>query len=285
MLPPPPGRVAVAHAQQVAAHAAVGLEAQAARAAPGAATSAGPPRSAAPRRRRSNAGASVVAAAGRARRAAPRQRTASGVVRQVARRAAPTTSRASRRRRAARSTDPRLAGEQRLALEQLAQRVEVARRSRRGTPRRTPSPRPTAALISAPRVVVLEDDRHDPRTPGSRRTAERASAAIRYAKFGAHCGVGSRRRTLDVPLRRHDAGADEAERGDRLVELRVVDRAERREDRATSGLTPALDRRRRRRRSAAASGSCSSGRDLDVVQLGGVEAEDLASCRRVSSRG
>ena len=35
-------------------------------------------------------------------------------------------------------TDPRLAGQQRLALEQLAQRVEVAPRSRRGTPRRTP---------------------------------------------------------------------------------------------------------------------------------------------------
>ena len=33
----------------------------------------------------------------------------------------------------------------------------------------------------------------------------------------------------------HDAGADEAERGDRLVELRVVDRPERFED---SGLQP-----------------------------------------------
>jgi hypothetical protein len=37
------------------------------------------------------------------------------------------------------------------------------------------------------------------RTSGSRRTALRASAAMRYAKFGAHCGVGSRNRTSTSP--------------------------------------------------------------------------------------
>ena len=61
---------------------------------------------------------------------------------------------------------------------------------------------------------------------------------MRKAKFGAHCGVGSRSRTSTSPAGGHDARADEPERRDRLVELGVVDRAERLEDPGTVSRAP-----------------------------------------------
>ena len=102
-------------------------------------------------------------------------------------------------------------------------------RSRRGTPRRTSSPRADRGVDLRARVVVLEHDRH---------LAHVRQPAHGGARVGCHqvrevrCALRRRQAEadVDVPLRRHDAGADEAERGDRLVELRVVDRSERRED-------------------------------------------------------
>ena len=76
-----------------------------------------------------------------------------------------------------------------------------------------------------PRVVVLEHDRH---------VAHRGQPAHGRAGVGRH-QEGEVRRALrrrqaqahlDVALRSHLAGADEAERRDRLVELRVVNGAE-----------------------------------------------------------
>ena len=57
---------------------------------------------------------------------------------------------AASRRRPAALAHPRLAREQRLALEQLAQRVEIASSVSPGNASAKPPPRATAALISAP---------------------------------------------------------------------------------------------------------------------------------------
>ena len=91
----------------------------------------------------------------------------------------------------------RLAGEQRLALEQLAQRVEVAGRLARERLVEAVAARDRGVDLLA-RVVVLE---HDGDLADLRQPAHggAASAAIRNAKFGAHCGVGSRRRTATSP--------------------------------------------------------------------------------------
>ena len=92
---------------------------------------------------------------------------------------------------------------------------------------------PTAALISVARVVVLELDSAPAAAPATR--------SDRGAGVGGH-QEGEVRRALrrrqpqphrHVTVVGHDQGADEAERGDRLVELRVVDRPERFEDSGT----------------------------------------------------
>ena len=77
--------------------------------------------------------------------------------------------------------------------------------------------------------MVLEDDGD---------LADLRQPAHGGARVGCHeereVGRALRRRKpqrdLDVAVLGHDQGADEAERGDRLVELRVVDRAQRLED-------------------------------------------------------
>ena len=125
---------AVSNSQQIAAHAAVGLQRQ-----------ADEPCAAQPRRqvrdgqRRAVAGDERGASASRGRPSAARSAaTARGVGAPAGpRRAAPRPSRAWRRRLEQRLAHARLAGDQRLALEQLAQRVQRARASRPGTRRRS----------------------------------------------------------------------------------------------------------------------------------------------------
>ena len=159
-----------------------------------------------------NAGASSDASMPSARRSS-RQRSASGPVELAERR---------RRRTAAGSGAP------------AAPCAGTACAARAGRPAVSPGNASENALAAVDRgvdlrarVVVLEDDVHRPVRDGAdgggrvRRHQEReVRRALRRGEPQAH------RHVVAV----HDAGADEAERGDRLVELRVVDRAQRLED-------------------------------------------------------
>ena len=126
---------------------------------------------------------------------------------------------------------PPLARHQRLALKQRPQRVQLAP----GLARERVAERAAATdggVDLVPRVVILELDQHLPQP---------RDALQRGPGVGGH-QEGEVRRALrrrepqphrHVTVVGHDQGADEAERGDRLVELRVVDRPERFKDSGT----------------------------------------------------
>ena len=189
---------AVADVQQRAAQAAVGLQAQADQPRAPQPASAGPPALSGLPSPRHEAPASSGPRAARARARSSTQRSRVGAGREVG-----DAQRRDRLRRRAVAEQglahPRLAGDQRLALEQLAQRVQRRPSVSPGNASAKPPPRATRRVDLGARVVVLEHDARRSRPPATDSTAARASAAIRKAKFGAHCGVGSRRRTATSP--------------------------------------------------------------------------------------
>ena len=134
---------------------------------------------------------------------------------------------------------------------------------------------PDGGVDLVARVVVLEDDGD---------LADLRQPAHGVARVGGHeegeVGRALRRRQpqpdVDVAAGRHVARGDEPQRRDRLVELGVIDRAERVEDvRAVCHAAPSTSCASSWAAGVPPLASWSSAGHLDVVQLGRVEAEDL----------
>ena len=264
------GRVgdAVADVQQRAADAAVALQAQ-----------AHEPRAAQPHRqvrggqrgcrRRRRARARRRRAAGRARGAArgsarPRGRRRAQVGDAQVDDSPPATS-AARRSSAAHSRGPGARAAPCAGTARAARRGR--RRSRPGTRRRELAAAGHGGVDLVAGVVVVEHHAHRAARPARRarraRVGRHQEREVRRALRGRQAQAH-----VDVAAGGHDARADEAERGDRLVELGVVDRGERREHlrlRVTRRSRPAarrpgLGRRARPRRQLQLL------RDVDPVQ-------------------
>ena len=127
-----------------------------------------------------------------------------------------------------RLAQPRLAGDERLAVKQLPQRVQPALG--------LAGERVPEALVAVDgrvdlvaRVVILEDDGD----PAHLRQPAHGSARVgghQVREVGRALGRGEPQAHVDVPVGRHVARGHEPQRRDRLVQLGVEDRPERVED-------------------------------------------------------